>query len=53
MGIGIDYNERYYLDFEINPALTNNYSDEALNISDRFIGLTLGLNIKSFFEKDE
>jgi len=53
MGIGIDFNERFFLDFEINPALTNNYSDGALNLSDRFIGLTLGLNIKSFFKKDE
>jgi len=53
MGIGIEYKERYYLDFEINPALTNNYSDDELNISDRFIGLTLGLNIKSFIKKDK
>jgi hypothetical protein len=53
MGIGIEYNERYYLDFELNPALTNNYSDKALNISDRFIGLTLGVNIKNLIKKDK
>lgn len=53
MGIGFDYNELFYLDFEINPALTNNYSDGALNLSDRFIGLTLGLNIKKLIKKDK
>jgi hypothetical protein len=51
--IGIEYNKRYYLDFEINPALTNNYSDEELNISDRFIGLTLGINIRNLIKKDK
>ncbi len=53
MVIGIEYNERYYLDFEFNPALTNNYSDDELNISDRFIGLTLGINIKNLIKKDK
>lgn len=53
MGIGFDYNELIYLDFEINPALTNNYSDREKNISDRYIGLTLGLNIKNLIKKDK
>jgi hypothetical protein len=53
MGIGIDYNERVYLDFEINPALTNTYNDEGLDLSDRYIGLTLGLNIKNLIKKDK
>jgi len=53
MGFGIEFNERYYLDFEYNPGLTNNYSGEGLNISDRFIGLTFGLNIKNLVKKDK
>lgn len=55
MGVGIEFNERYYLDFEYNPSLTNNYSNEkeGLDISDRFIGLTFGLNVMSLFKKEQ
>ena len=53
MGVGIEFNERYYLDFEYNPGLTDNYTGDLLNISDRFIGLTLGLNVMSLFKKDQ
>ncbi len=53
MDVGFEFKERYYLDFELNPALTNNYSKEGLEVSDRYIGLTLGLNMWSFVKKEK
>jgi hypothetical protein len=45
VGIGCEFDELMYLDFEINPAITKNLDNDAIAITDRYIGLTLGINI--------
>ena len=48
LGIGISYNDIFNLDFEYNPALTNNYDNSSMSIKNRYYSLTLGLNINKF-----
>jgi len=53
IGIGIDFNDLVYFDLEYNPALTKNLNEDLLSIKDRFIGMTIGINISEIFIKTE
>lgn len=44
-GVGISYNDIFFLDVEYNPALTKNIESDGLAIKDRYIGLTLGIQV--------
>ncbi len=45
VGAGIEYRNLLFLDFEYNPAVTKNFHGTGLSITDKYYGLTLGLNI--------
>lgn len=51
IGIGFEYQELLYIDFEFNPSLTKNLDNMALAINDRFFGLTIGLNASTLITK--
>ena len=53
IGIGIEYNNLFYLDVEYNPAFTKNLNWTGISIKDRYFGLTLGLNINEVIKKQD
>jgi len=53
IGIGLEYNELFYLDLEFNPPITKNLDSPGLSVKDRYYGLTFGLNINSLISKSE
>lgn len=50
-GIGLEFNERYYLEFEYNPAITSSYNIPGLEIKDNCWDFKLGLNINKLIQK--
>jgi hypothetical protein len=53
IGIGFEYKDFLYLDFEFNPAITKNLDETGLSIKDRYFGMTIGLNINTLTKKNE
>jgi hypothetical protein len=53
IGIGFEYQDLFYLDIEFNPAITKNFDDTGLSIKDRYVGVTIGLNINTLTKKSE
>ena len=51
IGLGCEYNEIIYVDFEFNPALTNNSSNTELKAKSRYYGITLGININKLTKR--
>ncbi len=50
-GIGFEYNELWNLDFEFNPAFTNNYDTSLLTIKDSYFGMTVGVNLEKLIKR--
>jgi hypothetical protein len=51
LGIGITCCGILSLEFEYNPFITNNYSDDFLETKDRLFGITLAVSIKQLITK--
>ncbi len=49
-GLGVSYKDLIFLDFNYNPAITNNYESDGLVINDKYVSLTLGININSLIK---
>lgn len=53
IGLGFEYNNLIYVDLEYTPAITKTLNDKGLTITDRYYGMTLGINIKQLIRKKE
>jgi len=51
LGLGFDYKELVYIEFEYCPPFSSIYDNSALSISDKFYEFTVGVNINSLFAK--
>lgn len=52
LGIGVEYKELVFIDFEYNPSITPNfYKAGGLKVHDRYFGLSLGININTLITK--
>lgn len=51
IGIGVEFNNLYYIDLEYNPAITNYYNSNWLKIMDDCWGLKFGININKLMKK--
>jgi len=52
IGIGLNYNDLFYIDVEYQPSLTKIYtSNYGLRVWERYVGFTLGLNINKLIDR--
>jgi len=49
LSVGVEYNNRIYIELEYNPAISKSLNDNSLEITDRCFSLTIGLKINNFF----
>lgn len=50
IGVGFEYDDLIYMEFEFAPPLTNNLDDKGLLVKDRYYGVTIGLNISELIK---
>jgi|GEM_PF-779249 len=50
IGIGLEFNDLYYLEFEYNPAITSSFNSDVLQIKDNCWDLKLGLYINKLIK---
>ena len=50
-GIGLEFNDFYYLEFEYNPSLTSSYNIPGLEIKEICWDFKLGLNLNKLIQK--
>lgn len=51
IGIGIDFNEKYYFEIEYNPAITNSVKYQIYSIKDYYLGVCFGVNINKLINR--
>lgn len=51
IGVGVEFNGLYYVDLEYNPAITKNLDNSSMSVKDRFVSITIGMNINSLLTK--
>lgn len=51
LGVGFDYKGIWYVDIDYNPAITKNLNYPAMDITNRYFGLTIGMSIKNILSK--
>jgi hypothetical protein len=47
IGIGVEIKSIAYIEFEYNPAITNNFKSDLITVRNRYFGITTGLNIST------
>jgi hypothetical protein len=50
LGVGFEYDDLIYLEFEFAPPLTNSLDDTGVLIKDRYYAITLGLNVNTLIK---
>lgn len=50
IGFGLSFNNIFFVELEYKPAITNNLNTQYLKIKSRYFGITIGVNINSFFD---
>jgi len=53
IGLGCEIGKIIYVDIEYNPAITKNYDDNGLTVNNRYMGLTLGVNIDALVKNGD
>ena len=49
LGLGVEFNNTFYFDIEYNPAITKNLDNSILSVKDSYVGVTVGMNLNTFF----